>query len=91
VATFAFAAACLLVGAAFRGSDGNMASVLVFTALPWFVVFRLLREIRGQRDALEASQVAEARTAAVAERGRLAFVLKLSLPTESSVPVGARR
>lgn len=71
IVTFALAAGALLVAAAFEGHDGTVASMLVFTALPWFVVFRLLREIRGQHMALEASQVAEARAAAAAERGRL--------------------
>ncbi len=74
-ATFGCAAGALLLAAAIAGGAGGagtMASVLVFTALPWFVVFRLLREVRGQRDALDSSRAAEARAAAVAERGRLA-------------------
>ena len=75
VATFGCAAAALLLAAAATrslGGVGTMASVIVFTALPWFVVFRLLREVHGQRDALEASQAAEARAAVAAERGRMA-------------------
>ncbi|HTZ64046.1 MAG TPA: histidine kinase [Solirubrobacteraceae bacterium] len=71
IRTVTLAAAVLLVVAAFTGRDGTIVSVLVFTALPWFVVFRLLREIRVQHLELEASQVAEARAAAAAERGRL--------------------
>jgi signal transduction histidine kinase len=69
--TFGVAAAVLLVAASFEGRAGTVVSVLIFTALPWFVVFRLLREVRHRRDALEASQVAQARAAASAERGRL--------------------
>jgi signal transduction histidine kinase len=69
--TFALAAAVLLVAAAFEQRAGATLSALVFTAVPWFVVFRLLREVRSQRDAVEASRLAEARAAAVAERGRL--------------------
>ena len=75
VITFGCAAGALLLAAAAAegaGGAGTMASVLVFTALPWFVVFRLLREVNGQRDALEASRAAEARSAAAAERGRIA-------------------
>jgi signal transduction histidine kinase len=71
ILTFALAAAALLVAGAFEGRDRTVASMLILTALPWFVVFRLFREIRGQHAALEASQVAEARAAAAAERGRL--------------------
>ena len=40
--------------------------------VPWFLAMRLLRYVSGQRDALQASKAAEARTAAAAERGRLA-------------------
>jgi signal transduction histidine kinase len=71
VVTFGVAAVVLLVAGAFEGRGGTLVSVLIFTALPWFVVFRLLREVRRRRDALEVSQVAEARAAATAERGRL--------------------
>ena len=53
------------------GTGWNRGARAPLTALPWFVVFRLVRKLRGQRDALEASQVVEARAAADAERGRL--------------------
>ncbi|HUN77677.1 MAG TPA: histidine kinase [Solirubrobacteraceae bacterium] len=71
VGTFALAAVALLAVGGIQGDDGRVASALIFTALPWFVVFRLLREVRIQRDALEASRLAEARAAAAAERGWL--------------------
>lgn len=41
-------------------------------AVPWFLVMRQVRRMREQNVALEASQAAEARAAAAAERGRLA-------------------
>ncbi|MDQ6777831.1 MAG: histidine kinase, partial [Actinomycetota bacterium] len=41
-------------------------------AVPWFLVMRQMRRMREQNLALEASQAAEARAAAAAERGRLA-------------------
>jgi signal transduction histidine kinase len=41
-------------------------------AVPWFLVMRQMRRMREQNIALEASQAAEARAAAAAERGRLA-------------------
>jgi signal transduction histidine kinase len=40
--------------------------------VPWFFVMRLMRRLRDEQSALEASQAAEARAAATAERGRLA-------------------
>jgi signal transduction histidine kinase len=50
----------------------SQALSLVFTAVPWFLVMRLMREIALQRNELRASREAEARAAASAERGRLA-------------------
>jgi signal transduction histidine kinase len=44
----------------------------VIGAVPWFLVMRQMRRMHEQNIALEASQVAEARAAAAAERGRLA-------------------
>jgi signal transduction histidine kinase len=44
----------------------------VFGIVPWFLAMRLLHYVADQRDALQASRAAEARAAAVAERGRLA-------------------
>ncbi|HWF34929.1 MAG TPA: histidine kinase [Solirubrobacteraceae bacterium] len=41
-------------------------------AVPWFLVMGQMRRMREQNVALEASQAAEARAAAAAERGRLA-------------------
>lgn len=41
-------------------------------AVPWFLVMRQMRHMREQNLALEASQAAEARAAAAAERGRIA-------------------
>ncbi len=50
---------------------GQLGAV-VFTAVPWFIVMRLMREIAVQRNELRASREAEAEAAAVAERARLA-------------------
>ncbi|HEX3873747.1 MAG TPA: histidine kinase [Solirubrobacteraceae bacterium] len=44
----------------------------VLGAIPWFLVMRQMRRVHEQNIALEASQAAEARAAAAAERGRLA-------------------
>jgi signal transduction histidine kinase len=44
----------------------------VVGAVPWFLVMRQMRRMHEQNLALEASQAAEARAAAAAERGRLA-------------------
>jgi signal transduction histidine kinase len=67
------AASLVAVGAVAlaSGRGGGAASVLL-GAVPWFLVMRLMRETRDQHAALEASQAAEARAAAAAERGRLA-------------------
>jgi signal transduction histidine kinase len=40
--------------------------------IPWYLVLRMMRELRHRQEALEVSQVAQARAAAAAERGRLA-------------------
>lgn len=53
------------------GHGGAALSVLL-GAVPWFFVMRMMRRLRDQARALEASQAAEARAAAAAERGRLA-------------------
>jgi signal transduction histidine kinase len=50
---------------------GQAAGTLI-GAVPWFLVMRQVRRMREQNIALEASQAAEARAAAAAERGRLA-------------------
>jgi signal transduction histidine kinase len=52
--------------------NAGAAEGLVASAVPWFLVIRMISQIRGQRDALKESQEAEARAAAAAERGRLA-------------------
>jgi signal transduction histidine kinase len=59
------------VVAAAAGHGGAALSVLL-GAIPWFFVMRLMRRLRDESSALEASQAAEARAAAAAERGRLA-------------------
>ncbi len=55
-------------------ADGRRGAVLsiVFTAVPWYLVLRLMRELAAQRNALRESRAAEAGAAAVAERARLA-------------------
>jgi len=67
----AFSVTVLMVVIVIAGHGGDVVS-LVMTAIPWFLVMRLLRELSNQRDALHASRAAEARGAAAAERGRLA-------------------
>jgi signal transduction histidine kinase len=57
--------------AAAAGHGAAALSVLL-GAVPWFFVMRLMRRLRDEHAALEASQAAEARAAAAAERGRLA-------------------
>jgi signal transduction histidine kinase len=56
------------------GFENHWGSALsnVIGAVPWFLVMRQMRRMREQNIALEASQAAEARAAAAAERGRLA-------------------
>ena len=57
--------------AAFSAHWGGVLGTLV-GAVPWFLVMRQMRRMREQNIALEASQAAEARAAAAAERGRVA-------------------
>jgi signal transduction histidine kinase len=59
-----------LAVSAIGGHDGALIS-LPLGAIPWFLVMRLMRELRDQRDALAVSRAAEARAAATAERSRL--------------------
>jgi signal transduction histidine kinase len=62
----------VLVGvAAVSGRSGAAVSV-VLGVVPWFLVMRLMRDAREQHLELLASRAAEARTAAAAERGRVA-------------------
>ncbi|HWF72130.1 MAG TPA: histidine kinase [Solirubrobacteraceae bacterium] len=63
--------AVLGVVAAFSNHWGQAVGTLI-GAVPWFLVMRQVRRMREQNVALEASQAAEARAAAAAERGRLA-------------------
>jgi signal transduction histidine kinase len=67
----AFSVAVIGAVAVIEHHGGDALSVL-FTAVPWFLVMRLMRELAAQRNALSASRVAEAEAAAVAERARLA-------------------
>jgi signal transduction histidine kinase len=69
--TLAFSLAVVITVSAATGHGGNAISV-IFTAVPWFLVMRLMRAIAQQRNALSESRVAEATAAAAAERGRLA-------------------
>jgi signal transduction histidine kinase len=71
VLTLAVSLVVILATAIAAGRGGAGVSVLV-GAVPWFLVMRMMREMRLQHTALEASQAAEARAAAAAERGRLA-------------------
>jgi signal transduction histidine kinase len=67
----AFTVAVLMTVSAIAGHADMLVSVL-FTAVPWFLVMRLMREVAEQRNELQASRAAEAEAAAAAERGRLA-------------------
>jgi signal transduction histidine kinase len=51
---------------------GAAALSVLLGAVPWFFVMRMISRLRDQNLKLEASQAAEARAAAAAERGRLA-------------------
>ena len=62
----------VLVAVSEVANAGYGVQSLLFNAVPWFLVMRLMREIAVQHDALSASRAAEAREAAVAERARLA-------------------
>ena len=60
-------------------NPGGKISGLVFSVVPWFLVIRLMRELRARRDSaealveeLQASRAETAQEAAVAERTRLA-------------------
>ena len=65
--------------AAVRDAPGDHISGLMFSIVPWFIVMRLMRQLRDRSDRAEAlveelqeSRAETARAAAVAERGRLA-------------------
>jgi signal transduction histidine kinase len=63
--------AVVCVVASLEGIGGRGLSSAI-SAVPWFLVIRLMRELGDQRDELRSSRAAEARAVAVAERGRLA-------------------
>ena len=71
VLTLACSLALLVAVLAIDGRGGEVMSVL-FTAVPWFLVMRLMRELADQRNALRSSREAQAREAVAAERGRFA-------------------
>jgi signal transduction histidine kinase len=73
IAIWALGCSILPLGvvASFDAHWGSVASTLI-GAVPWFLVMRQMRRMREQNIELEASQAAEARSAAAAERGRLA-------------------
>jgi len=69
----------VVVAAVVRDEPGAHISGLLFSVVPWFMVMRLMRRMRADRDRAEAlveelreSRAETAREAAVAERGRLA-------------------
>lgn len=53
-------------------NHGLDAVSLLVSVLPWFLIMRMLRAFREQRDELAASRAAHAQAAAAAERGRIA-------------------
>jgi signal transduction histidine kinase len=69
--TLACSLALLVAVLGIDGRGGEVMSVL-FTAVPWFLVMRLMRELADQRNALRSSREAQARAAVAAERGRFA-------------------
>lgn len=69
--TLACSLALLVAVLVLDGRGGEVMSVL-FTAVPWFLVMRLMRELADQRNALRSSREAQAREAVAAERGRFA-------------------
>ncbi|HEY3725833.1 MAG TPA: histidine kinase [Solirubrobacteraceae bacterium] len=62
----------VLVGVSALAGRGGGAISVVLGAVPWFLVMRLMRDARERHAELLASQAAEARAAAAAERGRVA-------------------
>ncbi|MGA9876785.1 MAG: histidine kinase [Solirubrobacteraceae bacterium] len=71
VLTLTFSIVLLLAVSTIAGHGAGVPSLLL-GVVPWFLVIRLIRAMREQRDALAASRTAESRAAAAAERGRLA-------------------
>jgi len=67
------ACALLVIGAAATiAKHGGVPVAALAGALPWYLVMRLVGDVRRQHDALRASQGELASTAAAAERGRIA-------------------
>jgi signal transduction histidine kinase len=71
VLMLAISLAVLVTIAVAMGRPGAVFSI-VFTAVPWFLVMRLMRELSAQHRALRDSRAAEAEAAAEAERAHLA-------------------
>jgi signal transduction histidine kinase len=71
VAVMAVTLAVLATIGAIRGEWGSSVSVLV-AVVPWFLLIRVMRRLREQNEELMRSRAAEARSAAAAERGRVA-------------------
>ena len=71
VLVLGFTVILLLAVSAVEGRGGAVPSV-VLGALPWFLLMRVMRSLREQRDELAASRAAVAQAATAAERGRLA-------------------
>jgi signal transduction histidine kinase len=71
VLVLAFTIVVLLGVSAAEGRGDAVPSVLL-GALPWFLLMRVMRSLRDQRDELAASRAAVADAATAAERGRLA-------------------
>jgi len=70
-ALLAFNVTLLLAIGSAEGDPGGALSTAI-GAVPWFLIMRVTRRMREQRDQLAASRAAEARAAAAAERGRIA-------------------
>ena len=71
VLVLGFTIVVLLAVSAAEGRGDAVPSVLL-GALPWFLLMRVMRSLRDQRDELAASRAAVADAATAAERGRLA-------------------
>jgi len=69
--TFGSAIAAISTTAIVAGHGSPAVSVLLGVP-PWFLMMRLMRVLRARNEALTESRAAESRTAAEAERGRLA-------------------
>jgi signal transduction histidine kinase len=66
------ASVLVLVVVASIEKHGSSALGVLTSAVPWFLLMRVIRNLRDQRDELAASRIAGARAAAEAERARLA-------------------